>query len=108
MTTYADTTEFRGAQFVDIDMSGSVFREVDLSQTRMHGVLLAGADIDGAIEGLRVNGVEVAPLIEAELNRLHPERAKLRPSTVDGLREAVETVAALWATTIAEVRLRPA
>ena len=108
MTTYADTTEFRGAQFVDIDMSGSVFREVDLSGARMHGVLLVDADIDGAIAGLRVNGVEVAPLIEAELNRQHPERAKLRPTTVEGLREAVETVAAFWATTITEVRARPA
>ena len=108
VTTHTDTTEFRGAEFVDIDMSGSVFREVDLSEAQMHGVLLMGADIDGAIEGLRVNGVEVAPLIEAELNRLHPERAKLRPSTVEGLREAVETVAAFWTTTIAAVGSRPA
>ena len=38
MTTHTDTTEFRGAQFVDIDMSGSVFREVDLSEAQMHGV----------------------------------------------------------------------
>ena len=108
MTTHTDTTEFRGAQFVDIDMSGSVFREVDLSEAQMHGVLLVGANIDGAIKGLRVNGVEVAPLIDAELNRLHPERLKLRPSTVEGLREAVETVAAFWATTIAAVGSRPA
>lgn len=108
MTTYADTTEFRGAQFVDIDMSGSVFREVDLTGARMPGVVLIDADIDGAIGGLRVNGVEVAPLIEAELDRRHPERTKLRPTTVDGLREAVETVVALWSATIAEVRERPA
>jgi uncharacterized protein YjbI with pentapeptide repeats len=108
VTAYTDTTEFRGAEFVDIDMSGSVFREVDLSGARMHGVLLMGADIDGALEGLRVNGIEVAPLIEAELNRRYPERAKLRPTTVEGLREAVETAAAFWATTIAEVRARPA
>jgi uncharacterized protein YjbI with pentapeptide repeats len=108
MTKYADTTEFRGAQFVNIDMSGSVFREVDLSGARMHGVLLVDADIDGAIEGLRVNGVEVAPLIEAELDRQHPERANLRPTTVEGLQKAVETVAAFWATTITDVRARPA
>lgn len=108
MTTYKDTAEFREAQFVDLDMSGSAFREVDLSQARMHGVLLIDADIDGVVEGLRVNGVKVAPLIEAELDRLYPERTKLRPTTVEELREAVETVISFWATTITDVRARPA
>src|SRR4051794_28576030 len=108
MTSYSDTTEFRGAEFIDIDMSGSLFREVDLSGARMRGVLLWGADLDGAIEGLRVNGVEVAPLVEAELDRRHPERTKLRPTTPDGVREAIETVAGFWAQTLAEVRKRPA
>jgi uncharacterized protein YjbI with pentapeptide repeats len=108
MTTYADTADFRDAEFVDLDMTGTLFREVDLSAARMRGVLLIDADLDGAIDGLRVNGVEVAPLIAAELNRLHPERAKLQPTTVEGLREALETVAAFWSTTIAEVRARPA
>ena len=47
--------------------------------------LLNGADIDGVIDGLRVNGVEVAPLVEAELDRMYPERTKSRPSTPDGI-----------------------
>src|SRR5262245_57964762 len=92
MRTYTETSEFHGAEFRDIEMSGSVFREVDLSKIQMHGVLLTDADLDGAIDGLRVNGVEVAPLIEAELDRLHPERTKLRPTTVEGISEAIETV----------------
>src|SRR3954452_1041036 len=100
MTTYSETTEFRGAEFVDIDMSGSLFREVDLSGARMRGVLLWGADLDGAIEGLRINGVEVAPLVEAELDRRHPERTRLRPTTVAEAREAVDVVEAMWAETI--------
>ena len=66
----------------------------------MHGVLLMGADIDGAINGLRVNGVEVLPLIEAELDRLHPERVALRPTTPDGAREAWRVVEDFWATTM--------
>lgn len=108
MTSYGETGEFRGAEFIDIDMSGSAFREVDLSRARMRGVLLVDADIDGAIEGLRVNGVEVAPLVAAELDRRYPERDTLRPITPDGVRAAIETVAGFWATTLAEVRDLPA
>lgn len=88
MTRYVGSDEFREAEFVNLDMSRSSFREVDLSGARMYGVLLTDADIDGDIRGLRLNGVDVAPLIEAELDRLHPERTKLRPTSPDGMREA--------------------
>lgn len=100
MSRYVGSNDFQAAEFVDVDMSGAVFREVDLSGTRMYGVLLVGADIDGAINGLRVNGVEVAPLIEAELDRLHPERLKLRPTSPAGAREAWTTVESIWAPTM--------
>jgi len=103
MVRYAGSAEFRGAEFVDLDMSGAQFREVDLSGARMYGVVLMGADIDGAINGLRVNGVEVAPLIEAELDRRHPERTALRPTTPDGAREAWRVVEEFWAATMRRV-----
>jgi hypothetical protein len=96
-------------EFVDVDWSGALLREVNLTGARMRGVLLFNADIDGAINGLRVNGVEVAPLIEAELDRLHPERTKLRPTTPEGMREAWATVEAFWAATMARAgALKPA
>ena len=100
MTRYEASGEFRGAEFVDLDMTGARFREVDLSGVRMTGVMLINADLDGVIGGLRVNGVEVAPLIEAELDRQHPERTKLRPSTPDGMREAWAIVESFWAGTM--------
>jgi hypothetical protein len=108
MTRHDGTSDFHGAEFVDVDMTGAVFREVDLSGATMRGVLLIGADIDGAIDGLRVNGVEVAPLIEAELDRLHPERLKLRPSDPVGAREAWAVVESFWAETVARARRLPA
>ena len=77
--------------FADADLSDAVFRETDLSRARMYGVLLTGANLDGDITGLVVNGVEVAPLIEAELDRRHPERIALRATTPEGLRAAVWT-----------------
>ena len=72
MTRFVQQPDYEGAEFIDLSMASATFREVDLSGARMHGVLLSNADIDGAIDGMRVNGVEVMPLIEAELDRLHP------------------------------------
>lgn len=83
--------------FLNDDFSGAMFREVDFSRARMRGVLLSDADIDGAIDGLRVNGVLVEPLIEAELDRLHPVRVTLRAADVGSVAAARD----LWAPTIA-------
>jgi hypothetical protein len=63
-------------------------------------VLLTDADIDGDIRGLRINGVEVAPLVEGELDRLHPERTKLRPTTPAGMRAGWAVVESFWADTM--------
>jgi hypothetical protein len=100
MTRYTGTDEFRGAEFVNLDMSGASFRDVILTGMRMRGVLLVGADLDGDVTGLRVNGVDVEPLVSAELDRRHPERARLRPTTVDGAREAWSVVESFWASTL--------
>jgi hypothetical protein len=91
----------RPPEFVDLDWSGAVLREVVLSGARMTGVLLDGADIDGVIDGLVVNGVQVGPLVEAELDRLHPERLALRPTDAEGVREGWRVVEAMWAPTMA-------
>src|SRR6478609_874045 len=88
-------------------MASATFREVDFSGVRMHGVLLSNADIDGAIDGLRVNGVEVMPLIEAELDRLHPERLRLRPTTPETMRYAVDVIEELWHATVRRASTLP-
>jgi hypothetical protein len=101
MTRFEGTDQFRGAEFVGVDMSTASFREVDMSGSRMRGAVLADADIDGYIVGLRVNGVEVEPLIDAELRRRHPERAQLRPTTPDGMRAAWTVIESMWSPTMA-------
>lgn len=107
MTVFEQDPAFEGAEFADLSMAGASFREVDLSGVRMSGVVLFNADIDGAIDGLRVNGVEVLPLIEAELDRLHPERLKLRPTTPAGRREAVDVIEGLWRATVQRASALP-
>ncbi len=92
----------RGARFVEADLSGVVMRGVDVS----------GADIDAPwlshSEFLRVNGVDVIPLVEAELNRRFPGRADRRAEDPDSLRAAWATLEHTWAATLERVAAMPA
>jgi hypothetical protein len=97
-----DGDDLPGAEFVKTDLSGATFLEADLSNARMRGVVLDGAQLDGSIEGLVVNGVDVEPLVEAELDRLHPERLLLRSADPDELREAWRLLELAWSATTAE------
>jgi hypothetical protein len=96
VTRPAGADGWQDAEFVRVNMSRARFQDVDLSGARMQSVMLVGAEIGGDIRGLVVNSVEVAPLIEAELDRRHPERPKLRAATPDGVREAWQVVEGFW------------
>jgi hypothetical protein len=94
---YRSTEQFRGARFHDVDLTG----------VKITDALLVDADLSGLITGLRVNDVEVAPLIEAELDRRHPERVLLRSVGPDGLRAGWAAIAALWRSTNEAARTLP-
>jgi hypothetical protein len=106
----SDTAEQRGrafehadltrARFADVDLRGARIEHSDLSGVVMRGVELADVSIDGEIENLVVNGVDVAPLVEAELDRRHPDRPAFRPTTAQGFREAWDLNERLWAATV--------
>lgn len=57
---------------------------------------------------LRVNGVDVIPFVEAELNRRFPGRATRRAVDPDGLRAAWAALERTWAATLARVAEMPA
>jgi uncharacterized protein YjbI with pentapeptide repeats len=103
-----ERTDLSGADLRAVDLSGAVFRAVDLSRVVMRGVDLVDADIYGEIERLVINGVDVVPLIDAELNRRYPDRAKMRPADPAGFRAAWDTVEHLWAGTVERARGLPA
>jgi uncharacterized damage-inducible protein DinB len=63
--------------------------------------------IDGDIEDLVINGVDVAPLVNAELDRRYPDRPKMRPTDVAGFREAWDVVERIWEGTVAKARALP-
>lgn len=106
--------DLSGSRFERVDLSGAEFTDVDLSRVRvrgadlvgvvMSGVELVDARIDGEIRNLVVNGVDVTPFVEAELDRRHPERAKMRPTDPAGFREAWDIVERLWDGTVERAR----
>ena len=104
MATYSGTDEFEGASFVRTSFKDATIRSSDFSGVVMRGVDVGGLDIDShdlACGTLVVNGVDVVPLVEAELDRRFPGRALQKAQTPEGLREAWVAVQAAWAETVA-------
>jgi hypothetical protein len=113
MATFTRSDALRGAEFVDADLRGARFVGADLSGAVMRGVDVQGADIDAPWlfdgEGLlRVNGVDVVPLVEAALNDRFPGRAARRAEHPDGLRAAWAVLERSWAATLERVASMPA
>jgi uncharacterized protein YjbI with pentapeptide repeats len=110
--------DLRGSRFEHADLSGAQLRAVDLTGAEMRGVDLSGVVIRGAelhdveiygeIENLTINGVDIGPLVDAELNRRYPDRSKMRPTDPAGFREAWDILERLWDETVARaLRLQP-
>ena len=93
-----------GARFHDVDLTDARFHLVDLTGVMIRGAALVNVDISGDIKNLRVNGVDVVPLVEAELNRRYPDRVKMRPVDADGFREAWDILERLWQRTVERAR----
>jgi hypothetical protein len=99
-------------QFLERDLRGARFVECDMSDVAMRGVDIAGMDIDapwlseGA--GLRVNGVDVTPFVELELDRRFPGRSERRAESPAGLREAWTNVDLAWHAAIKRAAALPA
>ena len=125
-------TEFRGhdltgARFERVSLRGATFSQVKLNDARMHrvdftgaqirgalfnearmsGVELVDVDIYGELQNVVVNGVDIAPLVDAELNRRMPERARMRPDDSDGFGAAWAILERLWEGTLARARTFP-
>ncbi len=100
--------DLRGGRFESVDLSGGEFRAVDLSGATMRGVDLVDVDIQGEVRNLTINGVDIGPLVEGELDRRHPLRPKMRPDDPAGFREAWDILERLWAGTVDRARRLPA
>lgn len=110
--TATDPHDLRGATLVEADLRGARLIRADLSGVVMRGVEIDGADIDAPwlLDGgsLLVNGVDVAPLVDAALDLRFPGRSERRAADPDGLRRAWAAVEATWAATLERVAALPA
>jgi hypothetical protein len=109
--TYFEGVNLRGGTFTRVsledaklhmvDLTGSDIRAGEVSNCRLRGVELIDVDIYGELQNVTINGVDIAPLVEAELNRRMPDRAKMRPDDPDGFVEAWAVLERLWEDTVA-------
>jgi hypothetical protein len=113
MATFTASDDLAGAELRDVDLSGARLVGCDLTGVVMRGVQVDGTEIDApwlfeSRAGLRVNGVDVAPYVEAELNRRLPGRAERHAEDPEGLRSAWDSLQQAWSATLDRVAALPA
>ena len=112
MTAFTSSDDLQGARFVDTNLQGARFVGADLSGVVMRGVQVEKADIDAPwlphSGYLRVNGVDVVPYVEAELDRRFPGRAERRANDPAGLRSAWAVLQSTWAAALDRAAAMPA
>ncbi|HET8615830.1 MAG TPA: DinB family protein [Actinomycetales bacterium] len=94
--------DLKGARFVGTDLSGAVMRAVEVTGLQIDTPWLFD---EGCT--LTVNGVDVVPLVDAELNRRFPGRAQRHASDPAGLRSAWAAVERTWAATLERAAAMP-
>jgi hypothetical protein len=109
---FTGADDLQGATFTDSDLTGARFVGADLSRAVMRGVQVEGMEIDApwlfeGDGGLRVNGVDVRPYVDAELNRRFPGRELRAAGDPQGLRSAWAAVQHAWAATLDRVAALP-
>jgi len=79
MNEIFENCNMAGATFHNVNLHRAVFDDVNLGEARIHNANLGGLTIDDAnINGLTIFGFRVDELIESELDRRDPVRARLR------------------------------
>ena len=110
--SFTRSDDLQGAEFVNADLRGARFRGSDLSGVVMRAVDVSGGNIDAPWlfegESFIVNGVDVIPFVEAELNRRFPGRADRHAGDPAGLRAAWTALERTWAATLERVAAMPA
>jgi hypothetical protein len=103
----------RGKTFNSRSLRGARFVSCDLGDVVVRGSDVAGMEIDSPwlLEGdssLLVNGVNVVPMVDAELNRRFPGRELRTAEDPEGLRAAWSALERTWAATLDRATAMPA
>lgn len=100
-----------GEEFEDQDLSDAVFwgvrlnrarfRDADFTGVRAHHVFLNDVEIDGFVDGLVINGVDVTGFVNAH-DPWQPLRGMLLPSSASEVAAAWNALSVTWSQTIEE------
>jgi uncharacterized damage-inducible protein DinB len=112
MATFTRSDDLRGAEFVGANLAGARFVRSGLAGVVMRGVDVERLDIDSPWlmdddNSVYVNGVDVVPYVEAELNRRFPGRADRFAESPEDLRAAWATLQRAWQSTLDRVAAMP-
>jgi len=103
-----ERTDLTDSQFRNLGLTGAEFRGVEFHNVVMRGIEMLNVSMYGEFENVTINGVEIWPLVNAELDRRYPDRARMRPTDPAGFREAWDIVERLWGGTVDRARHMPA
>jgi hypothetical protein len=100
--------EFEGrdlsdAVFWDVVLRRARFRDVDLTGATVSHALIVDVDIDGLVEHVTINGVDVTQYVN-EHDPWYPLRAMLRPADAAGMRATWDALEAAWAATLTRAK----
>jgi len=106
----AEEFEFRDlsdAVFWGVDLQRATFRDVDLMGARISHARLVDVGIDGEIDRLVINGVDVTDYVN-ERDAWFPLRAQLHPTDPDSLRRGWRAFRTAWDGAIERAQSLPA
>ena len=106
MTTEFEDQDLRGAVFWGVDLRDAMFRDVDFGGTRSQHVFLHDVELDGFVDRLVVNGVDVTDHVNAN-DPWQPLRGMLRPTDAASVQATWDEVERVWADTIDLVWAQP-
>lgn len=95
--------DYAGATVWGVSFAGAEFEDVNFTGASMKRVWLRDVEMDGFVERLVVNGVDVTEVVNAG-DRWWPLRGMLRPVDGDGHRAAWDSLQEAWTALIDEAR----
>ncbi len=98
--------DLSGSVFWGAELRDAVFRDVDLTGSRISHALVVDVEIDAFVDRFVVNGVDVTAYVN-EHDAWYPLRAMLRPDTPEEMRATCAALETEWAVALARVQALP-
>lgn len=112
MSSFTTGDDLSGKVITDTNLRGARFLECDLAEVVIRGSDVSGMEIDAPWlrfgKPLVVNGLDVGPFVEADLNRRFPGRELQEAPDPEGLREAWAALDQAWVSLLERARAMPA